>query len=271
MVLPLLGEELQRALVPIAGLQRPAQRKVVELGIEDADLAPQLLRRMGVGVRHQAGSGPGTTPASSSAGPRRGRSRPRRCAARDPRSSRRWRRSRTSSRGRRTRGSRYGQGTRYEPGSGLQCDLQQVPRVEPQDRPSVRVRGCQSGTGSSVYPLRRVEVRGVDQVVDLPGLVVLLVDRGDFDRQHEPGGGALTPAGGRQPLLDRPFDIVTKAKQPRLRGYELFLDLGPPGGWVKSPVPTMAMPFLRAQMARCSRSQFRLVAREYLEWTCRSA
>ena len=42
-------------------------------------------------------------------------------------------------------------------------------------------------------------------------------------------------------------------------------------GWVKSPVPTIAMPFLRAQMARCSRSQFRLVAREYLEWTCRSA
>ena len=42
-------------------------------------------------------------------------------------------------------------------------------------------------------------------------------------------------------------------------------------GWVKSPVATMPIPFLRAQMARCSRSQFRLVAREYLEWTWRSA
>ena len=42
-------------------------------------------------------------------------------------------------------------------------------------------------------------------------------------------------------------------------------------GWVKSPVPTTPMPFLRAQMDRCCRSQFLLVARENREWTCRSA
>ena len=52
-VLALLGEELQRASVPLPRLQRAAQREVVELGVEDAHLAPQLLRRVGVGVRHQ--------------------------------------------------------------------------------------------------------------------------------------------------------------------------------------------------------------------------
>ncbi len=42
-------------------------------------------------------------------------------------------------------------------------------------------------------------------------------------------------------------------------------------GWVKSPVPTTAMPLRAAHQARCSRSQSRLQALEYLEWMCRSA
>ena len=52
-VLALLGEELQRAPVSLPRLQRPAEREVVQLGVEDAHLPPQLLRRMGVGVGHQ--------------------------------------------------------------------------------------------------------------------------------------------------------------------------------------------------------------------------
>ena len=42
-------------------------------------------------------------------------------------------------------------------------------------------------------------------------------------------------------------------------------------GWVKSPVPTRPMPFRLAHRSRCSGTHWALVAREYLEWICRSA
>ena len=42
-------------------------------------------------------------------------------------------------------------------------------------------------------------------------------------------------------------------------------------GWVKSPVPTRPIPFRRAQKSRAAGTQSGLVAREYLEWICRSA
>ena len=42
-------------------------------------------------------------------------------------------------------------------------------------------------------------------------------------------------------------------------------------GWVKSPVPKRWIPFRRAQKSKWAVSQSRLVAREYLEWICRSA
>ena len=67
-------------------------------------------------------------------------------------------------------------------------------------------------------------------MVDLPGLVELLVDRGDLHRQHEPGGGSFAPAGGRELLFDESFEIGPQAKQARLRRHELLPDLGPPGG-----------------------------------------
>ena len=45
-VLALFGKELERAPVPFAGLQRPAKGEVVELGVEDAHLPAELLRRV---------------------------------------------------------------------------------------------------------------------------------------------------------------------------------------------------------------------------------
>src|SRR3954453_16679428 len=42
-------------------------------------------------------------------------------------------------------------------------------------------------------------------------------------------------------------------------------------GWVKSPVPSTAMPLRRAHQARFGRVRSRLQAREYLEWMCKSA
>ena len=62
-----------------------------------------------------------------------------------------------------------------------------------------------------------------------------------------------------------------RRKSPGSAGTSFSFSSARQAGWVKSPVATMPMPFLRAQSARCSRSQFRLVAREYLEWTWRSA
>ena len=62
-----------------------------------------------------------------------------------------------------------------------------------------------------------------------------------------------------------------RRNRPGSAGTSLSFSSARHAGWVKSPVPTMPIPFLRPQIARCSRSQFRLVAREYFEWMWRSA
>ena len=54
-------------------------------------------------------------------------------------------------------------------------------------------------------------------------------------------------------------------------GTSLSLISASQAGCTQSPVPTTAMPLRAAHQARCSRSRSRLVAREYFEWTCRSA
>ena len=53
MILALLGEELDRADVAVAGLERVADGEVVELAVEEGRLAPELAGRMGVGVGDQ--------------------------------------------------------------------------------------------------------------------------------------------------------------------------------------------------------------------------
>ena len=52
-VLAFLGKELDGAAVPFTGLQGPAKGEVVEVGVEHAHLAPELLRRVGVRVGYE--------------------------------------------------------------------------------------------------------------------------------------------------------------------------------------------------------------------------
>src|SRR5712664_142307 len=62
-----------------------------------------------------------------------------------------------------------------------------------------------------------------------------------------------------------------RENSPPPAGTSLSLISASQAGWTQSPVPTTAMPLRAAHHARCSRSRSRLVAREYLECTCRSA
>src|SRR5215468_8207392 len=62
-----------------------------------------------------------------------------------------------------------------------------------------------------------------------------------------------------------------RRNRPGSAGTSLSLSSAHQAGWVKSPVATTPIPLRAAQWARCSKSRSRLVAREYFEWTCRSA
>src|SRR6478736_122446 len=62
-----------------------------------------------------------------------------------------------------------------------------------------------------------------------------------------------------------------RRNRPASAGTSFCLSSAHQAGWVKSPVATTPMPLRPAHAARCSRSRSRLVAREYFEWTCRSA
>ena len=110
-------------------------------------------------------------------------------------------------------------------GPGLERDLQQVARVEPEDRPPVGldVADAAEPFGDAVGGR---EIRRVDQVVDLPRLVALLVDGRDLDLEHEAHRRA---AGRRQGRGDTLLDVLPQAEQARLGRDELLLQLGRPG------------------------------------------
>ncbi len=109
-------------------------------------------------------------------------------------------------------------------GAGVERDLQEVARVEPEDRPPVG-----SDIADAPEPVGKAidggEVGGVDEVVDFSGAVALLVDRGDFDFEQEPHRRSARRGQRRGDAL---FDIVAQAKQTGLGGNELLLELGAP-------------------------------------------
>ena len=110
--------------------------------------------------------------------------------------------------------------------AGLQRQLQQVPAVQAQDGPPVGVDvadGLQPG-GELIGGLQGGEQ---DQVVDLPGPAVPLVDGADLPGDDEPGRLAAHAAG--QPQL-RPQGVHALPG-----GDQLLLQLRPPGGMGEVP------------------------------------
>jgi hypothetical protein len=96
-----------------------------------------------------------------------------------------------------------------------------VAGVQAEDRPAVR-----GDVADLAEPLveagGRLQVRHVDEVVDLPGPLPALVDGGDLHRQQEADRGA---AGRREPVGDRPLQLAGQAEQPRLGRHQAFLQL----------------------------------------------
>ena len=199
MILALLGKEFDGADKTLPGLQRFAQGEVVERAIERRRFAAELSRRVRVGVGDQpvavehrqppvhrrVGREPGLHGKDLigqiavacgdriKAGLRAERGEPRRPDMRR---------------------DEIGVGT------GRQRDLEKVARVEPEDRAAV---------GSDVADARQAlgnalggrEVRRVDEMVHLPCLPGLLVDRGNFHLEHEAHRRRGTPAAvPRRPL-----------------------------------------------------------------------
>ena len=111
--------------------------------------------------------------------------------------------------------------------AGLQRDLQQIARVQSEDRAPVRgqvpdpaERGVEAGHG--------VEIGQVDEVVDLARTVVALVDRGDLHAEHEPNRwGRLQRAG--QALDDVPLHRGHQAEQSVLGRDKAFPQVVRPG------------------------------------------
>ena len=224
MVLPFLGEELDRAAIPLAGLQGPPHGEVVEVGRERAGLAPQHRRRVGVRVADQGEAvEPRDAPVHRRIGGEPGLHREEvrgevAVALLD----------RIEARLRAEHGEPGGPDVRRDQigvGAARQRDLEQVPRVEAEDRPAVR---GEVADRAELFPQagRGLEAGGVDQVVDLAGPVPLFVDGRDLDLEEEPG----RPVAGRRQLpLDLALDLRAQAEEPRLGRDELAADLLEPG------------------------------------------
>ncbi len=211
MVLAFLGEELDGAAVALAGLQRPPHGEVVDVGREHARLPPQHRRRVRVRVAHQPVAVQRRHPPVH--GGVRGEPGLQRedvpgqvgVAVVDRVKAR--------------LGAEHGEPGgphvgRHQVGAGaaLKGDLQQVARVEAEDRPPVRGDVADAPEPAVEAP-GRIEVRHIDEVVDLAGALAALVDGGDLHREHE----AHRPAARRrQGPPDLAVEVATQAEQTRL-------------------------------------------------------
>jgi hypothetical protein len=114
-------------------------------------------------------------------------------------------------------------------GARFQRDLEKVARVEAEDRPAVG--GDVADTGEALGDaVGGGEIRRIDQVMNLPRLVALLVDRGNLHREHEAHRRA---ACRRYRLRDRLLDLGAQAEQAGLGRNELVLQLGAPDRMAK--------------------------------------
>ena len=227
MVLALFGKELQGPAVTLARLQCPAQGEIIHRGVEDAYLPAQLLRRVGVGIGHQPETVQGRHPPVHRRVRRKARLHREDVRRQVPIAVVHGVEAGLGAQRGEPRGPHMGR-HQVRSGSRLQRHLQQVPGVQPQDRPPVGVQVADLGKAGN-QPVRRVEVRGVDQVMDLPGLVALLVDGRDLHRQHEPDRIEAAGAGRWKLPLHGPFEVGAQTEEPGFRGNELLLQLGAPG------------------------------------------
>jgi hypothetical protein len=177
-VLPLLREELDRAVQAPPGPQRLGHREVVQLGAEHRGLPPQHRRRVRVGAADQP------VAIQRRAGPIHGRVRgqaglhredvPGQVGVAVPHGVEAGLGPQHGEPGR-----PHVRGHQVAAGAALQGDLQQVPGIEPEDGPAVRGQVADLGQrrGDAV---RGLEARRVDQVMDLAGPLVATVDRAYF-------------------------------------------------------------------------------------------
>ena len=107
---------------------------------------------------------------------------------------------------------------------GRERDVQQVAGIEPEDRPPVRGQVADLGQRRG-DPVRGVETRRVDKVVNLPGALGAAVDRGYLDREHEPDRART---GGRGVADEPSLELGTDPEQAGLGRDQGLPELGGP-------------------------------------------
>ena len=112
--------------------------------------------------------------------------------------------------------------------AGLQGQLQQVPAVQTQNGPPVGV-DVADGFQPGGQLVRRLQIGQEDQVVDLSGLSVPLIDGADLPGDHEPWGLSAHTAGQAQ--------VLPQGIDPLPRRDQLLLQLGAPDRVGKVPRP----------------------------------
>ena len=104
---------------------------------------------------------------------------------------------------------------------GLEGDLQQVPGVQSQDGPSVRL-DIADGAQAGLQGFGGFESGRQDDVVHLPHAAEPLVDVRNLDRQHETN---RRPAGGRHLAVHRPLDLGLQPEQALFGRLQFLLQL----------------------------------------------
>jgi len=108
--------------------------------------------------------------------------------------------------------------------AALERNLQQVPRVQPQDRPPVRLEVADLGQLLN-QQFGLLPARHVDQVVDLARSLAAFVDRGNLDLQHEPHslGARLWSL-----FVNGTLQFIPQSKQARFRRHQIALQFSEP-------------------------------------------
>src|SRR5581483_5970434 len=225
MVFPLLREKFDGADIAAACFERAADREIVHLAVEGRRLAADLAGRMRIGIRYEPvavehreppvhrriGREPGLD--------RENLARKIAVAFLD-RVEARLRAESREPRRPDMRGHEIGIGMRFE------CYLEKIARIEAEDRTAVRsdVADPPEPTGD---PVHRREIGCVDEVMDLPRLLALLVDRRYLHRELETHGRA---ARGGELRENRFLDLGLQTKQAGLGGNELLFNFRAPCG-----------------------------------------